>query len=157
MRNRKMRHPDQRGQAAMEFVLILLMMCAFAAVLFQGLLFERDVFNKSLQARYKILHDAREDQDETEMTDIDTTFQGKNLEDILGFEVPIQEVDGSLHYGPKTLHMKHGTKYWDPLGAIGHSEIAFFALLTVDHYEPTSGHVGDAFDFLHDIIGNLTF
>jgi hypothetical protein len=106
--------------------------------------------------RYKALHRARENQDTTDPETLtDVTVQGKNLSDLTFYTVPMQETDLSQHWGPKRLVIKHGSKYWDP--APIHDEGAFFAILVPDHYEPTSGIVGDAFQFLAEVANNIPF
>lgn len=145
----------QRGQAAVEFVFSLVLLLAFVAVMFQALHFELDVFNKSALLRYRTLHAAREDQETTDPTWIsDITVEGKSLRDLTFFTVPLQEIDLEQHYGPKRLVMRKGTKYWDPLPAL-HSTGSFFLLLGPDHYEPTSGYVGDAFGVLSDAVDSI--
>lgn len=144
----------QRGQAATEFVLCLLILIAFVAVVFQALHFELDVFNKTELLRYRVLHRAKQSQDTTDPEMItDETIQGKNLGDLTFYPVPLQEIDLSQHWGPKRLVIRHGTQYWDPTPI--HGEGAFFLALLPDHYEPTSGFVGQAFEFLADVLNNI--
>lgn len=45
------RRRTEQGQAAVEFVLAMIFVIATAAVLFQALHFELDVFNRSMVAR----------------------------------------------------------------------------------------------------------
>jgi hypothetical protein len=145
----------ERGQAAVEFVLAFLFVLAVVSVLFQALHFELDVFNKSLLARYELLKEARQNQDDTDGHLISKEVEGKRLGDLLGFNVPFQDTDLDAKYGPKQLWTRHGTKYWDPAGSVGHSQAVFFGLLAVDHYEDSAGYVGDLFGMLQPAIDAL--
>lgn len=137
-----------------ELVFCLLLLIAFTTAVLQALHFELDVFNKTELLRYRVLHRARQSQDTTDPEMItDTTVQGKDLSELTFYSVPLQEVDLSQHWGPKRLVIRHGTQYWDPTPI--HGEGAFFAALLVDHYEPTSGLVGQAFQFLGDVLNNI--
>jgi hypothetical protein len=147
----------QRGQAAIEFVFILLIILGLAAVLYQAMHFELDVFNKMGMLRYKVMKEAHEDQDETEMETIDNiTVQGKNLDDLTPYSPPLQDVDGTMHYGPKKLVIKHGTKYWDPISFM-HSFWEWSGLLLLTHEEDAAnaidsvlGSIGDMADSIPD-------
>lgn len=144
-----------RGQAAMEFVLALFWIVALAAVLFQALHFELDVFNKMGELRYKVFHTARQDQDTTSGRMISDSIQGKNLGDLVGYTIPAQEIDDSLHYGPKEFSVFCGSKKWFPGGDAAETalDVAITAGLIADHYEDTSGFAGTAFDFLSTAFG----
>lgn len=149
------RQQQERGQAAVEFVLAFMFIIALTAVLFQALHFELDVFNRSMLARYELLKEARHDQEETDGHNISKTIEGETLADLIGFEVPFQDTDTSQRYGPKQIYTRHGTKYLDPLGDVLHEDWQFAALLLPDHYEPTSGYIGQAFEVLSQITGAL--
>jgi hypothetical protein len=140
---------SQRGQAALEFVLVFMFIIAVTALLFQALQFELDVFNKSFLARYKLLHEAHKDQDKTEGHEISQVIQGKNLSDITPYKVPFQDADLTMHYGPRTLYGRGGTKYWDPLPL--HDTAAFWAILNADHLEDTSGHISQVVGYVSSV------
>lgn len=149
---------NERGQAALEFVLAFMFLIAITALLFQALHFELDVFNKSLLARYKLMEAAHKNQDTTEGHVISQSIQGKNLGDVVPYKVPYQDADMNIHYGPRTVYIRQGTKYWDPLPI--HSEAAFGALLLTDHMEDVEVNIGDKVGMLTsvtDLIKNVNF
>jgi len=148
------RRKAEGGQAAVEFVFSLLLLAAFTAVLFQALHFELDVFNKSAGLRYRSLMHARENQERTEPELLrDVRAQGKDIRNLTFFTVPLQDVDLSLHYGPKRLVIRHGTRYWDPSPI--HSQGAFEAALLFDHYEDSAGYIGGAFEYVWDFLKHI--
>lgn len=149
------RRPAAKGQAAMEFVIALFWIVALAAVLFQALHFELDVFNKMNELRYKVFHEARQNQDTTSGRMIDDSIEGKNLGDLTGYSLPAQDADSSLHYGPKKFYVFCGSKKFFPGGDGGETalDVAITAGLIADHYEDTSGFAGTAFDFLSTAFG----
>jgi hypothetical protein len=148
------RSRGQRGQAVTELALCLLLLIAFTTAVMQALHFELDVFNKSELLRYRALHRARQNQDTTDPETVtDETVQGKDLSDLTFFKVPLQDVDLSQHWGPKHLVIRHGTQYWDPTPI--HGEGAFFLALGIDHYEDSSGLVGQAFEFLANAANSI--
>jgi hypothetical protein len=144
-----------RGQAAMEFVLALFWIVALAAVLFQALHFELDVFNKMGELRYKVFHTARQDQDTTSGRMINDSIQGKNLGDLVGYTIPAQEIDDSLHYGPKEFSVFCGSKKWFPGGDGAETalDVVIGLGLAADHMEDYSGFAGTAFDALSTALG----
>lgn len=145
---------SQRGQAAVEFVFVLLIILGLAAVLFQAMHFELDVFNKMGMLRYRVMKEARRDQHETNMTTISNiTVQGKNLDDLTEYAPPLQDVDGSMHYGPKKLVIKRGTKYWDPIPF--HSFWAWSGLLLLTHQENAADAISTALDALGDMLDSI--
>jgi hypothetical protein len=144
-----------RGQAAMEFVVSLIWIVFLAAVLFQALHFELDVFNKMGELRYKVFHTAREDQDTTAGRMINDSIQGKDLGDLVGFTIPAQDIDSSLHYGPKTFSVFCGSKKWFPGGDAAETalDVAIGLGLAADHMEDYSGFANTAFDALSSALG----
>jgi hypothetical protein len=151
---RRIRSRGQRGQAAVEFVFCMILVIGLAAALFQALQFERDVFNKSLMARYQALKDIHDSPDDKDPETIRKTIEGKQLSELVPYTIPGQEIDGSLHYGPKKFSVRRGTKRWDPAEAL-HSAWAFAGILTVDHYEDSAGYVGDMFGYLSQVTNLL--
>jgi hypothetical protein len=131
----------QAGQAAFEFVLALFFLIALTAMLFQALHFERDVFNQSMIARFEFFKEAHTNQDDTPCRSFDIAFQGKELGDI-GFEVPGQTIDESIHYGVKRYRGERGSKYIDTF-SMAHEFFVWTAVMLPDHYEETAGNVDD--------------
>lgn len=144
-----------RGQAAMEFVVSLIWIVFLAAVLFQALHFELDVFNKMGELRYKVFQTARQNQDTTSGRMISDTIQGKDLGDLVGFTIPAQNIDSSLHYGPKTFSVFCGSKKWFPGGDAAETalDVAIGLGLAADHMEDYSGFANTAFDALSSALG----
>ncbi len=140
----------ERGQAAVEFLFAFLFILGLAAGLYQALHFELDVFNKMGQLRYKVFKEARRDQDTTQMRWVEQQIEGKQLSDLTTYDVPFQDFDSTLHYGPKFYSMRAGTKYWFPGGDSAETalDVAIVAGLIADHWEPTSGVFGQVFDAL---------
>lgn len=153
-----MRRRAQRGQAAMEFIFAMLILMGIIAVLFQVLHFELDVFNKTMMTRYKLLETARENEDTTRPRMISEEIEGKQLGDLIPWEVPFQSSSVShLKYGPKSVYWQCGTKYFFPGGDVAEVayKVAVAGLLTADHYEDTAGHVETVFSGLGSATGTL--
>lgn len=147
----------ERGQAAIEFVLAMIFVIATAAVLFQALHFELDVFNRSMVARYELFREAHDNPDEREPETISKEIRGEDIGDLVPYTVPGQEIDESLHYGPRQFKMRRGSKYYDPVDWV-HSAALFGGLLiAADHMEDYAGHFGDAFGMLSPIIEGLNW
>lgn len=140
------RSQNERGQAAVEFILAFTFIAGLACVLYQALHFELDVFNKSLLARRDLFRQARQNETGNNLSQISITIQGKNLSDVTFYRVLGQQTGGigSLHFGPRQYRMLRGTKRSDPLGDL-HSAAEFFGILTIDHYQDSAGYIGKLF------------
>jgi hypothetical protein len=143
----------QRGQAAVEFSLIMLVVIGLAAVLFQALQFERDVFNRSLLARYLAFKDAHDDPDQIDPEDVQKEIRGKNIGDLVPYTPPGQDIDQTMHYGPKQFKIRRGTKAWDPGWTV--FEVTVGLLLAADHIEDTSGGLGAVTSVLKGITDSV--
>lgn len=150
------RRRTEQGQAAVEFVLAMIFVIATAAVLFQALHFELDVFNRSMVARYELFREAHDSPDEREPETISEEIRGEDIGDLVPYTVPGQEIDESLHYGPRQFKMRRGSKYYDPVD-FAHEWYVFSAALLIDHYEESAGYYGEAFGFLSPIIDGLNW
>lgn len=136
----------------MEFVLVLPLLVFFIAVLYQALMFELDVYNKMGELRYKVFHRAHEEQNEIVGSElIDEQIEGEPLSEIIGFEIPGQELEADFTYGPKHFYMRRGTKSALPDWVATALDIAIAAGLVADIYEGSSGHMGDAFESLDTV------
>lgn len=144
------RRHKQRGQAAFEFIFALLILMGMIAVLFQALHFELDVFNKTMLVRYKLLEEARKDEDETRPRMITEELEGKELGDLIPWEVPFQTAASDLKYGPKTVSWQCGTKYFFPGGdaALTGMKTGIGLLMVADHAQDLAGHGDELFEAL---------
>lgn len=145
MRRRRSNRP-QRGQAAVEWVLTLPILILLIAVLYQALMFERDVFNKMNLMRYEAFKRAHEGQNVEGMAEysiLEVRTQGETLANLTGFVIPSQTVDTEHRYGPKTFYFPCGTKRFFPGGDTGETILDVFeiAAVIVDHYETTAKFV----------------
>jgi hypothetical protein len=147
---------SQRGQAAFEFIFAMLVLMGMIAVLFQVLHFELDIFNKTMIARYKLLEEARQDEDTTRPRMITTTIEGKAIEDLIPWTVPFQSTSGEK-YGPKEVYWKCGTQYLFPGGEAGLTgfKVGIGALMVADHIQDLSGNSETLFSALGDVTGGL--
>lgn len=156
LRSRQAASASQRGQAAIEFVLSLIFLIGMCAVLFQALHFELDVFNRSAIARYELFKEAREDAAETDPEEISEEIRGKDIGELVPYRIMGQNLDESLHYGPKQFRMKKGTNRWDPISGL-HEFWQLAIPLALDHYEDSAGHIGDAFGAISPLLDALRF
>lgn len=145
----------QRGQAAVEFVLCLIVVIGLASVLFQALHFELDVYNRSNLARYLALRDVHDDPSEKEPETISTEIRGEDIGTLVPYSIPGQDIDSTLHYGPRNFIVRRGTKAFDPIGPIVVGALAL--ALAADHIEDTSGNMGTAAGVIDDFLDQLSF
>ena len=109
------RHSSQRGQSAVEFVFVLVVVVAGMAGLYQVLHFERDVFNRLLYLRQIAMRQVHVDQDTTKKTFFTVgPVEFRTFGELLRSPVPLQVIDPSLRYSAKTLKVRRGTRYYDP-------------------------------------------
>jgi hypothetical protein len=109
----------QHGQTAVEFLFALLIIIAGLAGLYQVLHFERDVFNRLLYLRQVTFRQMHVDQDTTKKTFFavgPTEFRPVGA--LLHSPVPLQVLDPALRYPSKYLHVRKGTRFYDPLEAV---------------------------------------
>lgn len=107
--------PNQRGQSAVEFVFVLVVIVAGMAGLYQVLHFERDVFNRLLYLRQIAMRQVHIDQDTTKKTFFTVgPVEFRPFGELLRSAVPLQVIDPSLRYSARTLHVRRGTRYYDP-------------------------------------------
>ncbi len=147
----------ESGQAAVEFVFALVFLIAMAAVLFQALQFELDVFNKTWTTRYDLFEAAREDEPDNRPRMISEPIEGKRLGDLTPFSVPFQATDLEARYGPKQVYVQCGTKYFFPGGDTAETiyDLALVGLLVADHLEQSSGNVEQVFSAVSGLTGAL--
>ena len=135
----------------------MLILIALAAVLFQGMMFERDIFNKTMVARYKLLEQARQNEHKTRPRMIDETIEGEQLGDLIPYEVPFQ-ADSSLRYGPKKVYLQCGTMHMFPGGDDGVTgwKAGITGMLILDHYEDTAGYAQQVLSGVGSITGAIS-
>jgi hypothetical protein len=144
----------QQGQAAVEFIFAIVMLVTIAAVLFQALHFELDVFNKTMVARYELLRKARVNEISKERGPISQQIVGKWIDDVVPYRVPFQPDNLNIRYGPKYIHTECGTKYTFPLPE-GLYDGGLIALLVLDLYESTAGNIGTVFGPIESVTSAL--
>lgn len=133
----------------------MVILIGLAAVLFQALMFELDVFNKSYLGRYELIRQARIDAPETEPDWQEYEISGEQLQELIPYPMYGESDIGDLQYGPKTLKMRKGTKYWDPL-AVPHEDWQFAAaILLLDHIEDSPVRFSDGFELLRPVIDSI--
>lgn len=130
----------ERGQAAVEWVLTLPIVVVLIAVLYQALMFERDVFNKMNVARYEAFKQAHEGQNEEGMKEyeiLEIKTQGSKIGELTSFTIPAQTVDPEKRYGPKTYYFPCGTKRFFPGGDTGETvlDVLETVAVVIDHFE----------------------
>ena len=140
----------------MEWVLTLPIIVVMIAVLYQALMFERDVFNKMNIARYQAFKEAHERQNVDGMAEYEifqVEVQGEKVGDLTSFSIPAQTVDPERRYGPRTYHFPCGTKRYFPGGSIAETalDVAEVAMVVADHYEDTAEYVDDVTDALGEV------
>jgi len=149
------RRHSQSGQAAVEFVLALIVVIGLAGVLFQALHFELDVYNRSNLARYIALRAVHDDPSDKEPESVETPIRGEDIGTLVPYVIPGQDIDSTIHYGPRNFVVRRGTKGFDPIGPIVVGALAI--ALAADHYEDTSGNMGTAAGVINDFLDQLTF
>lgn len=150
------KHRDsQRGQAAIEFVFCLIIVIGLASVLFQALHFELDVYNRSNIARYLALRDLHENPSGREPETISKAIRGEDIGTLVPYSIPGQDVDSTLHYGPRNFTVRRGTKGYDPIGPVVVGALA--VALGLDHIEDSSGTMGAAAGAIGGFLDALSF
>lgn len=105
----------ERGQTAVEFVFVLLILIAGMAGLYQVLHFERDVFNRLLFLRKAAMRDLHRDQDITPKTlGVVGPAEFRPFGKLLNSPVPLQVIDPNIRYSPRVLQIRRGTRYYEP-------------------------------------------
>jgi hypothetical protein len=145
----------ESGQAAVEFVLCMLVVIGLASVLFQALHFELDVYNRSNLARYIAIQKVHDDPSDREPESVETEIQGENIGTLVPYNIPGQDIDSTLHYGPRNFVVRRGTKAFDPIGPV--ITVALAAALAADHYEDSSGNMGSAASAISEFLNQLQF
>jgi len=112
LRSDTRRASSQRGQVVVEFALALILLLVAISLLYQGLHFERDAFNRLLVLRQRAFHEIHQNQSDTEKTFFTVTQEFKTIGDLPS--MPFLKTDSSLHWGPKVFHVRKGTRYHEP-------------------------------------------
>lgn len=138
----------ERGQSLVEAMFMLILILSLVSVFGQILFFELDVFNQGNAGRYNFFHQAHQNQMSQEPTDFHIQFQGRNVSKSVPFKVLFQPSStgiGSLHFGPRYLSGKKGSKTWSVIsGACTALDIAMVGVLAADHFQSTAGKVESA-------------
>jgi hypothetical protein len=148
----------EAGQAAIEFVFALTVVIALSSLLYQGLFFERAVYNQSAIGRFKVFEKLHADNQPTmDEEEISEQIQTKPLSEITGFHVlfqPDPDTVGNLKWGPRRFYARRGTKPFDPLGdgIIG----IYAGMLALDHYEGSAGKLSDILGDINSILDALS-
>lgn len=149
------RRPTQSGQAAVEFVLAMIVVIGLASVLFQALHFELDVYNRSNVARYIAMRAVHDNPSDKDPENVQTPIRGQDIGTLVPYSIPGQDLDSTLHYGPRNFTVRRGTKAFDPIGPIVIGALA--VALAADHYEDTSGNMGTAAGAISEFLDQLEF
>lgn len=134
-------HRHERGQAAIEFMFVLLIIIALVTLIMQALHFENDVFIKSNRARYEAFKQRRQGDESTRRPDaFSVVITGTQLRKMSWFKVLYQKSSevGSLNY-QRRFYLTRGSKYLDPVGTAFTAGLGL--MLLADHYQPTSGKI----------------
>jgi hypothetical protein len=104
----------QTGQATFEFALALLFFIVMVSLLYQGLHFELDAFNRISLLRYRVMADAHDNQPDEEKSYPAEEIEFRPVYELTPVLLMTQDVDPTLQYGPKTFRYRKGARYTEP-------------------------------------------
>ena len=94
---------------------MLVILTAGMAGLYQVLHFERDVFNRLLYLRQVAMRQVHVNQDTTKKVFFAAgPVEFQPFGELLRSPVPLQVIDPSIRYMSRVLHVRRGTRFFDP-------------------------------------------